>query len=297
MCPIIKSKVTLFIEESIRINTEKRMGIKLRRNHKFLTLSNTIDRICEPLKTLHINHFSYLRKFDDGREIYLSNIPQWTMDYYQLDLFKSSSYACTPKKYINGFDIWMKDNNTRVFQHAQHYFDDYYGMTFCDQKLTCHDFFFFAFPKKHVEMWRYLINNLVLLKQFIHYFYQKTDGLLKICEPYCIKPFAEEASQVVISHYVNNSCEQRRKKFLSEIHDITIIDSIDFLPKIQTQEFLTPREKECLRLLLTNQTAKNIAQHMNISVRTVETHLENIRQKWHCSNKAELIIKAMSWFK
>jgi DNA-binding CsgD family transcriptional regulator len=273
------------------------MTIKLRRNHKFLTLSNTIDRICKPLKGLHIHHFTYLRQFNDGREIYLCNDAQWIMDYYQLDLFKSSPYASAPEKYTHGFDIWMKENNAPIFQHGQHYFDDYYGMTFCDKSPTYHDFFFFAFPQKYVETWRYIINNLELLKYFIHYFYEKTNGLLKICESYCIKPFEAEKLQTLNSNYLIDKHEQLRKKFLSEIHDIAPVDPKPFLSQLQIQASLTVREKECLRLLLTNQTAKNIAQTMNISVRTVETHLENIRQKWHCNSKSELIIKAVTLIK
>jgi DNA-binding CsgD family transcriptional regulator len=57
-------------------------------------------------------------------------------------------------------------------------------------------------------------------------------------------------------------------------------------------EPLTPREQDCLHYTLQGMTAKDIANELNISRRTVESYLENVKDKWHCQNKAELIIRA-----
>jgi DNA-binding CsgD family transcriptional regulator len=42
---------------------------------------------------------------------------------------------------------------------------------------------------------------------------------------------------------------------------------------------LTPRETEVLELLLISATASKIAEHLSVSVRTVETHLANAYRK------------------
>lgn len=57
---------------------------------------------------------------------------------------------------------------------------------------------------------------------------------------------------------------------------------------------LTQREQQCLLHALKGLTAKRIAKLINISHRTVETHLENIRRKYGCSNKLELLAKILS---
>lgn len=55
---------------------------------------------------------------------------------------------------------------------------------------------------------------------------------------------------------------------------------------------LTSREKECLCLLVMGKTAKQTALVMHISARTVEFHLNNIKDKFACRTKLELMSKA-----
>jgi DNA-binding CsgD family transcriptional regulator len=52
---------------------------------------------------------------------------------------------------------------------------------------------------------------------------------------------------------------------------------------------LSPREISCIHYLLKGKTAKEIANHLNLSYRTIEYYLENIRNKTGCRNKYELI--------
>lgn len=58
--------------------------------------------------------------------------------------------------------------------------------------------------------------------------------------------------------------------------------------------YLTVRENECLFLLLHGGTAKQIAQTLHLSRRTVETYIDNIKIKFDCNSKSELISKAIA---
>lgn len=60
-------------------------------------------------------------------------------------------------------------------------------------------------------------------------------------------------------------------------------DEYDFL--------LTNRERDCLKKLLSGKTAKMAAKELNISSRTVESHLGNLKKKLHVRTKYELIIE------
>ena len=57
---------------------------------------------------------------------------------------------------------------------------------------------------------------------------------------------------------------------------------------------LTNRECECVFLLLRGKTAKEIAGLLSLSKRTVESYIENIKNKMNCQNKAEILVKAIS---
>ena len=56
---------------------------------------------------------------------------------------------------------------------------------------------------------------------------------------------------------------------------------------------LSKREAECLRHLLHGKTCKGIANILEISAKTVEYYLAQLKQKFNCYSKAELIEKAI----
>lgn len=58
--------------------------------------------------------------------------------------------------------------------------------------------------------------------------------------------------------------------------------------------YFNKRESECIYLLFLGKTAKEIARHLNISSRTVEVYLNNIRLKLGCYMRAEVIARILS---
>lgn len=56
---------------------------------------------------------------------------------------------------------------------------------------------------------------------------------------------------------------------------------------------LTSREHECVFLLIRGKTAKEIGVLLSLSKRTVESYIENIKNKMDCQNKAEILVKAV----
>lgn len=61
----------------------------------------------------------------------------------------------------------------------------------------------------------------------------------------------------------------------------------DFIPK------LTSREKEVLQLIADEYTTPEIADKLSLSVKTIETHRQNLFQKFGCRNSAGLIKTAL----
>ena len=56
-------------------------------------------------------------------------------------------------------------------------------------------------------------------------------------------------------------------------------------------DLLTPREREIVRLILSEKTSQGIAKTLKISERTVETHRKNIYRKTGSKNVVSLIKK------
>lgn len=71
------------------------------------------------------------------------------------------------------------------------------------------------------------------------------------------------------------------------------------LPNYQLLKQLTNREMQAFKLFIRGKTIIEVAQHLHLSPRTVESHLVNIKGKLLCESKSELIMKAIEnhWLK
>lgn len=67
-------------------------------------------------------------------------------------------------------------------------------------------------------------------------------------------------------------------------------------PILPTTFNVTPREYQCLKLLIRGYTAKRIGQHLGISPRTVEDYLNQLKSKFNVHSKSELIEAAIDYF-
>jgi DNA-binding NarL/FixJ family response regulator len=65
------------------------------------------------------------------------------------------------------------------------------------------------------------------------------------------------------------------------------IGKVNF-PSRKAHSLLSPREREILQLIAEGMTAKEIAAHLNLSIKTVETHRWNIMEKLNIHNIAGL---------
>jgi two-component system response regulator NreC len=74
------------------------------------------------------------------------------------------------------------------------------------------------------------------------------------------------------------------------VADVVVEDYIHRLSEADCSAFsiLSAREREVLQLLTEGGTTKEIASHLHVSVKTVETHRRNIMSKLHIHSMAEL---------
>jgi len=90
-----------------------------------------------------------------------------------------------------------------------------------------------------------------------------------------------KAIRVVMSH----------KTYLSpEVADIVVKDYLSTTQPIEASAFnlLSPREREVLQLIAEGKTSALIGERLNISIKTVETHRQNLMLKLKVRSVAEL---------
>jgi DNA-binding NarL/FixJ family response regulator len=78
--------------------------------------------------------------------------------------------------------------------------------------------------------------------------------------------------------------------YSSEISGLLITSAYN---RPKTLPFLTPKEREVIRYVLDGYSNKEIADMMDISPRTIETHRANVLNKFNLKNTTELIKKIL----
>jgi DNA-binding CsgD family transcriptional regulator len=83
-----------------------------------------------------------------------------------------------------------------------------------------------------------------------------------------------------------------KKPIMDHNNNIIGIIGIYDLYRTQVAAMLPKQQQQCLALTANGLSAKQIAQHMHLSVRTIEYYLQILKRKLACRNKLELIKKA-----
>lgn len=255
-------------------------------NHPLLLLSQELAALCKPLESLHIHHFTYTKRYYDGSRISLSNKPQWIADYYNMGLFDSSLFEAQPTIFQAGFNVWIGDYDLDVYRHGKQYYNTSHSITIIEPQKDGCEFYFFATAPEHYRAIDYIANNIDILHRFI--LFLKDSGALIL----------QKASQQRITLTNNNAADgnqiilPRDKNYDRQMAD----KHKDFLKKTPIRKYiwgddikLSRREIDCVKYLLQGKTAPEIAQIINISVRTAESYIDNIKIKLNCRTKQELV--------
>ncbi|WP_058493097.1 PAS and helix-turn-helix domain-containing protein [Legionella worsleiensis] len=170
--------------------------------------------------------------------------------------------------------------------------DKMQGRSYCDMKCKA--------SEQHSEFFRQdrlVIQQKKTLRILGRYCYHDDNWRIVYGEKFILKNEDNQLSSIAQHFYdVTHTnvfnlmilCEFDSKSNKSLGQQSFIIE--DNYPEISLSE----RETECFFYLLRGHSAKSVSTKLNLSVRTVESYLENIKNKLNCTTKSELIEKAYS---
>lgn len=251
----------------------------------FIDSVSEVDKICLPIKNLGIIFFMYLKNFNDGSQINFSNNSNWIYDYYRFKLYKNNLFENNPCTYKTGFFIWphINDflNNLQFVESKQNNYLFGNGLTIIEPQLNCCEFFSFSGHMNDNWLINFYINNLNVLKKFTIYFKYLFNNNLK----------KAERKKITIPRTWNNLKFKKQEILYGMQNEISkskkIMDKELF--KNANHHKLSNREKDVIQYLSCGRTSKEIGKLLRISHRTVEKHLENIKLKFNCNTKIEVI--------
>jgi len=132
---------------------------------------------------------------------------------------------------------------------------------------------------------------------------RNTSVKIIILSTYNDKEIVSEMMNIGVAGYLLKNCSKQElvkaiqkvfdggKYFSEEMQNTVVNQFTTYLShqKSKAEEILTPREIEIVQLLAKEYTNEKIANALNISFRTVETHRKNIMQKTKSHNLAGLL--------
>lgn len=236
-----------------------------------------VIEICKPLfNNLAINLFSYKSIRQDGSFVIFES------DSNSAGLWYRNGYPMPMPELNKTKDgIYFWENSGLTTDALQIYQDNGYKHGICIVR-TGKDFieqYAFATPTERSKLIDFCYTNRELMENFIMYFKVRGISLIKTANK---NPFY--ANDFCVHIIETKDKEEPYKKFreqikLNKIH--LLVNSDDIV--------ITLREYQCLMHLSKGKSAKEIGKILNISCRTVESHLANIKTKTGCVLTSQLI--------
>lgn len=217
-----------------------------------------------------LTSFVYQKNFLDGSEIRLSNQPVWVRHFYANKLHQKSIFEVHPKRFKKNRIIWASlPQHQGVLKEARDFNIDH-GITFIEPSDNGCEFFFIGTQSNRPEVMANYLNHIDILERFLCYFRDKASRLIKEAQQH----------RLIIPN-----------KFTEAINT-DLFENFDrsaFLEALDIDQPFSGRELQCIKLLLKGYQLKMMAKELNISPRTIETHLNHIKTKLGLKTKADLV--------
>ncbi|MDF2965998.1 MAG: hypothetical protein K0Q51_1386 [Rickettsiaceae bacterium] len=237
------------------------------------------------LDNMYVKTFGYRVFRNDGKSFGFCTNFEWTK-FFELNLADQVA-----NHYEKELESIIKDNKQYILRlgspnseskllSALYHFDLWNSIGIHQKNEDNIEAFYFVSSVKTPDILEHYINNIQLLKQFTAFFKDKINLVLKE------KSEAPIFREMIPSNILSSSLQPEglekslqeqleRKKFSVSINNRVISFS--------------KREIECLKLLAKGQTLKHIAANLNISPRTAEHHINNIKYKSDIHDRCNLI--------
>lgn len=246
-----------------------------------------LNELCDPLfKTFGLTTFGYKKVRSDGRYLFLSSNKQWLEFHYHNvgghgKFFKSVMDLCQK----TGFNraTWPKEAEDDFLQALfGHHMSN--GINFYKAKGDGIDMWTFSTDSDHYSNPNDYIPILNCLEKFIEYF--------RSCTPTMVTEFDEKN----YAHLIGNIGKEiqftaPQASVVTKVNDfMKVLDKREFFIEKDNQVLkLTRRQYDCLKALCHGKTVKEAARDLGISPKTVEEHIDKIKQKGGFVTRSEII--------
>lgn len=223
-----------------------------------LNLVREINELCNPLFQLtHANYFDYNRIYNDNSFITLTSDGEWLENFFRKKYVLGGILKQTGIHLMDGYYYSPAIHDFKINFNRSH------GVSIFYQTPDYLEYIDIAAPCQHSEITSIYLNRFDIIENFIHQFKVQSQHLITKAESHKVK--------------LTHQFFQMTSNITGEEQNNTLLHR------------LSNREKQCLRLFLQGKTAKETASILQLSHRTIEEYLRNIKIKLQCARKRDLL--------
>jgi DNA-binding CsgD family transcriptional regulator len=272
--------------------------------HPVLLHASDIKEICRPLIKLNISYFSHVNIDQSGQFSAVSNHPEFHKHYLEQGYYHADIHLSEISMSTN-YVIWDALECSGTSEQMNQEADELgirHSFTIIDKNSTGHNFYHYSTHIKEASFNQTYLSNLDLLKMFITHFNESMSQSKKLIKAYQFKFSIEQnMAEYAVNNGVNNSgLLEQRADFMREISLPKMESKTERKRLLKNHSLVIHKEThqavalyrqqmKCLTLLMQGHTAREIANQLNLSHRTINHYLEDLRGKLGCRSSKELI--------
>ena len=243
-----------------------------------------ISRICVPLfNNFNLTHFGFLRYMPDGSYLAISNDINWAEIHLKNDYASSQYFAeevCSIAKDTYHASLWPTFCPADRTLDALYNHGIWHGLNVVQPSAEFVDVYYFATNRENHQIASLYLNHSDLIKRFITYFKNEAKNIIQTAKPESYA-YSEVYNKVFQSKIDNNDDKTSVENFIKETE----------IKKFKISDFpsLSAREVQCMTLLSSGRTMKEIAKCFDLSPRTIESYINNLKNKLGCVSKSDII--------
>lgn len=247
------------------------MPLHIPQTHPIYELKSTVSTACKPfLQQFGFSYFQYLRCFADGSFSALINDTR-VFDYFQTFNNIPLVYSSFTAQHENAHTYWfLWDEELPKFpvNLARDEFNVHHGLTLVRRTKNYYDMIAVALPHWQMNAGSFYINKLAAIEKFIQAF--------------------DDQHHDIIQAMTKNPIALPNKSRDINYKAICLKDGRFTVRGRYGLTYVTTQELTCLRLLAFGAAYKEIARHLRVSPRTIETYINRVKQRTGYHTRAEL---------
>lgn len=229
----------------------------------YFSYGHVLDSLFDPIRSRgDIKPLWFTRKYPNQERFLIINDDKPIIDYFSQGFYRYGLFEKDTQTYQSGFHMWdhLPSDPHKFYEYMRKEHSLAHGLTIVQQVGEFCDFFAFAAQPNNSQINNFYLNKKDLFTNFIQDFYD------------ALSPTLAELS----NHRIVLPCDVNDSK--------------------SSLILLSPRQYDCASLLAQGLTSKEIARSLNLSHRTVEHYIEDIKEKFNVKNRAQLMSAFLKHF-